>query len=233
MNYQRHPQLIDQLAAEYVLGTLRHRARRRFETWMTEEPIVRYHVEFWQNKLHPLLHAVPPLTPPARVWTAIENGLFRRPASSTSWWDNSALWRWLGGAAVACSLLLSAWVVIGLQSPAPEPAYIAVLSDAGQKPGIVVSYDAATHQLHLSRMTLSAQPTQKDQELWVINGSSAPVSLGVVPNSRSVTVVLQPEQYALLQKAGALAISLEPDGGSPTGAPTGPVLWSGAIAGKV
>lgn len=233
MNYQRHPELQSRLAAEYVLGTLRHGARRRFETWMTEEPIVRYHVEFWQNKLHPLLHAVTPLAPPARVWTAIENSLFRRATASTSWWDNSALWRWLGGAAVACSLLLAAWVVVGLQRPASEAAYIAVLNDAGQKPSIVVSYDAASQQLRLSRMTVTALPSQKDLELWLINGSSAPVSLGVVANSRTVTVALRPEQFALLQKAGALAISLEPDGGSPTGAPTGPVLWSGAIAGKV
>lgn len=236
MNYRRYPQLTDRLAAEYVLGTLRHGARRRFEYWMEEEPMVKRQVEFWQNKLHPLLHAVRPVDPPARVWAGIEQRLFtRRQADAPApWWNSVRLWRWMGGAATACSLLLAVWLVRLIQAPHPEPVYIAVLGDTQQQAPIVVRYDTEHRQLQLARLQAASLPSRKDLELWLIPADNgAPISLGVVPNQALATVELGAEQQAQLQRSKALAISLEPQGGSPTGAPTGPVLWSGAIAGKV
>ena len=55
-------ELLDRLAAEYVLGTLRGRARRRFESWLVS-PQVGALVKAWENRLaglEPNLQIVPP-----------------------------------------------------------------------------------------------------------------------------------------------------------------------------
>lgn len=224
MNYRAHAELTSRLAAEYVLGTLRHRARRRFETWMAEEPTVQRQVDFWQRKLSPMLHATTPVQPPPRVWQAIEQRVQGRPQGTQAGW-----WRWLGVAGLACSLMLAVWVV-HLQQQAVVPAYIAVLNNSEQQPGYVVALDARGHELQLSALRPTALNASQDLELWVIPPTGAPVSLGVLARNGPARVPLLPAQERLLQQAQALAISLEPRGGSPTGAPTGPVLWSGGIA---
>lgn len=224
MNYRRNSELTSRLAAEYVLGTLRHRARRRFETWMAEEPAVKRQVDFWQRKLSPMLHLAPAVNPPERVWRAIEQRLHGRPAAGGGWW------RWLTAAAVACSLLLAIWVGVLLQQPVSPPAYIAVLNNSEQQPGYVVSYDASGHELQLSALRPQALDASQDLELWIIPPAGGPVSLGVLARDVTSRIALQPAQERLLQQAQALAISLEPRGGSTTGAPTGPVVWSGGIA---
>ena len=57
----------------------------------------------------------------------------------------------------------------------------------------------------------------------------APRSLGVV-NAMQDSEVRKPELDRLLADGAAFAISKEPKGGSPSGAPTGPILCSGVIA---
>ena len=44
--------LLDRLAAEYVLGTLRYRARKRFERWLLS-PQVGALVSAWEDRLVP------------------------------------------------------------------------------------------------------------------------------------------------------------------------------------
>lgn len=227
MNFRRNPTLTQRLAGEYVLGTLRGPARRRFETWMMEEAMVQRQVDEWQSRLLPLLHAAPPAAPPARVWRAVERRLFGTPA--TTWWDNARWWRWLAGATLACSVALVSWSTWRLQQPAALPAPIAILNNDHQQAGIVVSYDATRGTLQLAQLQPAALPAQRTMELWLIPPSNVPQSLGVVGNGRTISVQLTPAQQARLREATALALSLEPAGGSPTGAPTGPILWSGGL----
>jgi anti-sigma-K factor RskA len=66
-------------------------------------------------------------------------------------------------------------------------------------------------------------------ELWVIPGKGqAPRSLGLLPETGSRAVALPEEIRRALTSSAALAISLEPAGGSPTRLPIGPVLYQGA-----
>ncbi|MFG5408793.1 hypothetical protein ABXN37_12720 [Piscinibacter sakaiensis] len=67
-----HPALADRLAADYVAGTLRGAARRRFEALLPAHPGLRHAVEAWQDRLLPLTGSVEPQTPPAVVWQRIQ-----------------------------------------------------------------------------------------------------------------------------------------------------------------
>ena len=72
MRYRDKPELQERLAAEYVLGTLRGRARIRFEDWARNDAAVRLRVEAWQARLSPLTETIAPVRPPRRVWKGIE-----------------------------------------------------------------------------------------------------------------------------------------------------------------
>ena len=83
MDYSR-PDLADRLAAEYVAGTLRGRARRRFEALLPAHPALRAAVRAWQERLMPLTAASTPMQPPARGLAAHRGAHRRRRAAATA-----------------------------------------------------------------------------------------------------------------------------------------------------
>ena len=66
MNYA-DPELNDQLAAEYALGTLRGPARRRFERRLSDDTYLRDLAEDWELRLNLLAESAPAVAPPART----------------------------------------------------------------------------------------------------------------------------------------------------------------------
>jgi anti-sigma-K factor RskA len=53
------------------------------------------------------------------------------------------------------------------------------------------------------------------------------VSLGLISTHETQTLTVAEQLAPRLDEAWGLAMSLEPKGGSPTGVPTGPVLYKG------
>jgi len=213
-------ELVDRLAAEYVLGTLRHRARRRFERWLLS-PQVAAIVKAWEDRLAGLEPQLAPVTPPATVWQGIEDKLElrrmqRRPAA-----------HWL---AIAASLAF--FVVAGILLTHRQPPDVPQLARTQQS---LLQADPQTiywrveilgdHQeLRLQAQNVYELPVGKAHELWALPEGGAPVSLGLLPKTGEQHRVLTPAQQKALVGAKQIAVSLEPAGGSPTGAPTGPVL---------
>lgn len=232
-----HPDLRHALAASHVLGTLRGAARRRFVRLMETDAPLRELVAQWEAFLTPLADRVQPVEPPARVWKAIEARIARsQPAGATKlqaasegWWENLAFWRNWGLAAtgLAAALLVSTLVFRPAPVPVPEPAMVAVLSTPENVPRMIVEQKPGMLQVKMVKGWPTL--TENDIELWVVPKEGAPRSLGVV-NAMQDTEVRKPELDRLLADGAAFAISKEPKGGSPSGAPTGPILCSGVIA---
>ena len=127
MDYSR-PELADRLAAEYVTGTLRGPARRRFEALLPAHPNLRNAVRQWQDRLMPLTLSIAAKTPSAGVWKRIEAqiGGAAKPAkvaTSTSWWSGLAFWRGLSGVATVAALAL----LVMVNTPAPTLAPVVVV----------------------------------------------------------------------------------------------------------
>jgi len=234
MDYS-HPQLADRLAAEYVAGTLRGPARRRFESLLPAHPLLRQAVRDWQTRLMPLTVSVDPEKPPAAVWQRIEarlgGGAAPRVAKPqpVGWWQRLALWR--GIAAVASVAALSLAVLLASPGPAQAPIVVVLNSTGQTADGAVVpatfvasiSGDGrALVTKPVSQVTLRAD---RALELWAVPGQGAPRSLGLI-SPQGTTIV---KKGKVLDNTDALAVSLEPPGGSTTGAPTGPVLWAGKL----
>ncbi|MFZ5790088.1 MAG: anti-sigma factor [Pseudomonadota bacterium] len=250
-------ELRDRLAAEYALGTLRGHARRRFERLMAGDPALARLAEDWALRLDPLAAAASKVEPPAAVWRGIERRLgpspqrqqatdrsglsrrrtlqerlFGRPAESVpslataGLWYCVGFWRGLGLSAAALALALLIYVLAGPVG-GPHATYVALLADAANKPVVVANLDLTEGRLTLDAARLPAPEAGKSLELWILPPAGPPRSLGVMPSG---TVRLALDARAMADLAhGGLAVSLEPASGSPTGLPTGPVLYSGAV----
>lgn len=221
--------LAQALAAEYVVGTLRGRARRRFEAIMGADPAVETIVREWERGLTPLAERVPAVEPPARVWKAIESRIGAPGQASRGSWNSLGFWRSFGLlAGGVASVLLAAFLFIS-SGPRGEPLFVAVLTAPDSAPRMVVSM----HSPNLLRVRMVkpwADADNKSLELWVLPKEGAPRSLGLVANAAGDTMITIESTDPRVRGANALAVSLEPRGGSPTKQPTGPVLCSGVIA---
>ncbi|TAK16293.1 MAG: hypothetical protein EPO38_02310 [Rhizorhabdus sp.] len=221
---------IEMIAGEYVLGTLDAAEHKAFQRRLLTDPDAVAAVSGWQDRLSPLLLAVPEATPAPALWNRIEGG--SRPAN-----DNAALRRWQAATAAAA---LMAIVSTGMAlRPRPQPATtqvaqqteaplfrtVAALSEQGGAPALLVTYDKASRKMRVMPVNVTPRPGHS-LELWVIAGKAAPRSIGLMREGGATAL----DQMAIdLQQDNTIAVSVEPKGGSPTGLPTGPVIYSGRM----
>ncbi|WP_285419262.1 anti-sigma factor [Pseudomonas sp. efr-133-TYG-5] len=221
MNYQT-PALRRALAADYAIGLMSTAARRRFEQLLLDDAALRAELAQWQDSLASLTAAVPEQAVPERVWHAvtarIEPQVLHVP-EKRPWWT----WLRLTVAVGSVALL----VFVGALYNRDDARYRATLLSADAQPALKV--EAHENYLQVEPLTLAAVDPSRSLELWAIAPDGKPISLGVIPAGGKGKVELSAAQKALIGKPIALAVSLEPKGGSPTGQPTGPVLYQGAL----
>lgn len=203
-------------AAERALGTLpkveesdQDRALRRV----------------WDARLAPLLDDIEPVLPPTglleRIERSLDNGavlselaMHRRKART---------WRVVAGIATAVAAVLA--VYVGLTTSVGDaPRYVAVVtSDADETVGLIIEIDTATGEATIIPVGLTP-PAGQSYEMWHLpEGAERPVSIGLLPDDPI-------ERPAFEAGLGDLfAISLEPQGGSPSGQPTLPVYHGRAV----
>lgn len=221
MNYAKET-LCNALAAEYVLGTLKGKARQRYETLMMENQTIRETTWLWEQHLNGMGEGLKPVQPPPAVWNNIQqklgwvaqadNVVTLKPEKS-----NNKRWQVLAGLSTAAVLLIV--LLMPLTQPAVEPniSSVAVVTDQAHQPLWLIEL-SDNHIFTRATSNLVAQQN-KDYELWMVpDDGSAPVSLGLLPKSGDVQLV-RPSQLTLAG-VSALAVSLEPLGGSPSGSPT-------------
>lgn len=218
-----NPDLRERLAAEYALGTLRGRARLRLRRWLRQDPALARAVAQWEQRLAPMASSIPPVAPPARVWREIESRITQaKPGLS--------LWRSLGLLASGAAAALLAVALLLPPSDRKEnlpPSYIAVLSDPKTQRAVMeVSAGRKETTLQVKLLDPKIRVAQRSLQLWAVPRQGAPRSLGLVETEKTVLKLLASADQAL-GDIPSLAVSLEPEGGSPTGSPTGPVLYSG------
>jgi anti-sigma-K factor RskA len=229
MKLRGNEPLRERLAAEYVLGTLRGRARRRFEGLMHDDAALRRTTREWQERLGAMAEFAPPVAPDKRVWRAIESRLgLRLAAPRWQFWSHGslALWRTLGLASSALAALLLVTVLHDRPNTA-RMSDIASLTDEEARPALVVTADRARGLMTVKVVASVPLTAQQALQLWAVPREGKPRSLGVLGANRELTLPLPAN--AIGADVAVLAVSLEPKGGSrnPDG-PSGPVLYKGA-----
>jgi anti-sigma-K factor RskA len=221
------PEDRDARVAEYVLGTLAGEERVAFEAELARDETLRRAVAAWSDRLQPLADSVAPVAPPL----ALRDRILARIGGAERETERFSIIRWLAwtfgasalGAAVAVAL------VFLLTPQPPELGGYAMLREQTDSQNVVVfQIDKGHSQVVLFAQTVSAG-ADKDYELWVLPPGKSPVSLGVLKAEERIERPIDQMRAALIQPGTMLAISLEPSGGSATGAPTGPVLYTGVF----
>jgi len=232
MDYAR-PALVEALAAQYVAGTLRGPARGRFEALLPSHPALQAAVREWQLRLMPLTGVLQPQTPSARVWQAIERRLWPAAAAAAQppWWSRLAVWR--GVSALASVAVVTLAVLLASPPPALAPVVVVLAStgaDAGTAGTFVASFSGDGRALVTRPLQPVALQAGRVFELWSVPPEGAPRSLGLISAS-GATVLQRQKLPATVLRGGtaALAVSIEPPGGSTTGAPSGPVVFVGKL----
>jgi anti-sigma-K factor RskA len=217
---QDNRELVDRLAAEYALGTLRGLARRRFERWRASTPFVDQRCRFWEERLMHLAKGLTPVLPPAHVWPAIRRRL-NLPTRESSV-------RRVRAFALAASVVL----VVGLAAllywrgpPAVRATAVATISAKSGERIWQLEIFGHADRLVAHAAKLPAHPAGFGYELWALPKGAAPVSLGMLPAAGASTRTLTAIQKRALALSSQVAVSIEPLGGSPTGQPTGAIAF--------
>lgn len=221
----------DALAAEYVLGVLAADERQAAALRAERDPAFARLVEAWQVRLSPLDAGYAEVEAPASAKAAIDRRLFSSRAARqdrSGLWSSLAFWRGLAAAAVAALVLAVAVPYLRTSHSPPQVELVASLAAEGSDVRYVAVYDGVRNEVRLFRLA-GRLASDKDFELWLIEGKNAPVSVGVVPAGTTAQLTPSTLVQEKLAQGAVLAISLEPKGGSPTGQPTGPVVAAGDL----
>jgi len=221
----------DLLIAEYVLGVLDRDACKEVEALVARDPAMQAALAAWQRQFEGWLGQVPEASPPDRTWQRIEAQLFRnepsRQQARRSGWHSVGFWRWTT-AALAAGLIVA---VFNLGMPGHRVA-TTLLARLEQRDGDVLF----TATVQPGERAVLFVPTRasywKDHsaQAWLIGKDGKPHSLGLLPSNAAADLAIPAEFAASLGDGAVLAVSLEPESGSPTGLPTGPVIAQGKIS---
>jgi anti-sigma-K factor RskA len=225
---------VDGLAAEYVLGTLAADERRVVDARLPGDGRLRAAIANWRRRLEPLDERLPAVAPRrdllADIWARID--AVAGPAEGDNIVDlraRVARWRRIAFVSGAIAAGLAALVVGREVTRPPGGSLVAVLQADGKAPAFLAAVDLSRGFIAIRRY--GAEPVSgRNYELWAIGGGRvAPQSLGVVDAGLQIPA----DRLGRLDRAilddTTFAVSLEPVGGSPTGAPTGPVVFTGKL----
>jgi anti-sigma-K factor RskA len=224
---------LDALAAQYALGTLSAGARRRLAKIAAKDRSVGAAMRDWELRLGALADGVQPVVPAPRVWEGICKRLGLTVADAgrqapTSWWTSLSLWRGLALAGFALAFAL-ATTLLAPPAERTDERIVVVLAGQDQKPAFIASAERGGRFLTVKAIGALNIPAERALELWALPDGKDPRSLGVISTTGVARVPLGASAGVALQGVPALAVSVEPPGGSPTGKPTGPVICSGAV----
>jgi anti-sigma-K factor RskA len=233
MNLSRPDRLprLDALAASYALGTLPFRARMRLAKIARTDTVVASTIRAWEQRLSPFAEAAPPITPPPQVWRliALRLGLDTvRPSARGPWWTRVEFWRGFAIASFVAAVALGVTLMAPSERPAEQPIVV-VLAGEDAKPALLATLARNSRVMTVKSVGGAPVPSDKSLELWMLPEGQAPRSLGVLPATGVGRVTLPALPDVAFANVPALAVSLENRGGSTTGAPQGPVLYTGRI----
>lgn len=215
-------------AGEYVIGTLRGRKRAAFERVLADSPLLRAEVLAWEARLVGLHDTTAPVQPPQRVWLGIEDAITpperAEHALAMDWWHSLTIWRGLAAAALLALVVVALPPLLKLPPQGEVPPVVnLVVRDAERQPLWMLSADWRTRELAVTPVAGTAAAIGKSHELWWLPvDDGVPLSLGLLDGDERRTVLPAGAEW---RRSKAFAVSLEPAGGSPTGVPTGPVLY--------
>jgi anti-sigma-K factor RskA len=233
MNHAMTPQEKETLIADYVLGTLDGDAHAQAERLMLTDAAFARDVEQWRVRLADFDRTAEIMAPPEALWTRIDSELARPAAAPSSpgrlaaFWNSLPAWRAIGLAAAGIAVALTVGLGFAVREAQRTPQMIAILVNGDQAGAVVHVFNDG--RATLLPLTSIAVPSDRSLQVWTLpSRERGPVSVGLMEQAKTLALSLKdvpaPGANQLFE------ITLEPKGGSPTGRPTGPILFKGLTA---
>jgi anti-sigma-K factor RskA len=231
----------DDLAAEYVLGTLDAAERAEVERRLRIDVQLARAVAAWERRFEPLLDTMEPVEPPPDALAVINARIDANPESTAP--QDSPMaeivhlrrrvrnWRIATIAASAIAATLALFIGVYDAPEVTDERFVAVLEGDSRNPAFVAAVNVKDRSIMVLRVggELAAAPGHS-HELWALGGGrAAPQSLGLLDASASIPADKLGQLDPSTLETTSFAVSLEPEGGSLTGQPTGPVMFSGKL----
>ena len=224
MDYGR-PDLADRLAAEYVAGTLRDGARRRFESLLPAHALLRSATQEWQDRLMPLTAVLAPIQPSGEVWRRVSERIEGGQAKAApSAWQRLSFWRGLSAFASVAAIGLA--VLLANPGAVPPPVVVVLAATnavpGGAQPASLVASISGDGATLVARpiVPVSVQ-ADRSLELWAVPKAGAPDFMS--------TLLVKPP-YATGAPGRTSCVKAMPASASAFCCATAPTIVTGAIA---
>lgn len=221
------------LIADYVLGTLDGETLAQAERLMTIDAVFARDVEEWRARLADFDRTADVMAPPEALWSRIDGALAHplatpaAPGFFAQMWNSLPAWRAIGLAAAGVAVALTVGLGFAVREAQRTPQMIAILVD-GDKAGAVVHIFNDGRAV-LMPLTSIAVPSDRSLQVWTLpSRERGPVSVGLMETAKTLALSLKDVPAPAANQL--FEITLEPKGGSPTGRPTGPILFKGLTA---
>lgn len=225
------PDDLQALAGEYVLGLLDPAETREVERRMTQDMALRDAVAAWRDRFLEIDASAAPVPPSAHLWQRIADEIAApqaRPAQAAkpALWSRLGFWRGLSVAGAVLSALLAIFSGMLIQQMQPRPVAVAVLQADDATPGAIIEA-FADGSVRLVPLRAIDVPPGRALQVWTLwDRARGPVPLGLMPRAEERRLARGDNLPMPIDKQ-LYEITLEPASGSPTGRPTGPVLYKG------
>jgi anti-sigma-K factor RskA len=238
------------MAGDYVMGLLDGAEHTVAEQRLATDPSFAHAVSAWRARLADLDLTAEETPPSPALWQRIADATRTAPIDAlpsaraalrgATLWHDIKFWR-VAGIGGSLAALLFAVIMIGALTTSrhlrhdlialaqSKPVYVAVLvNDATKEAGAIVNA-FSNGRVELIPLRPIEVPAGRTLQVWTLwDRGIGPKSIGLSGQSR--TLQLNLESLPETVQNQLFEITLEPEGGSPIGRPTGPILFKGNAA---
>lgn len=215
-----NPVLQDRLAADYVMGNMHGKARRRLEKLIHEYPPIQTCIATWTECLNQLNHELEPVTPPQQVWDNISQSIdgIKTPSHGKKW-------SWLNMSAYAATLVLSITLVYNLPVQQPQQNVV-VVNNKKEQPVWIIKSSVKSKRIMVKTIKQMNMPENKVCVLWLVWKDGKTQSVGVLSDDPGERMMMLPPVMARKPERAEIAVSIE-NMNSSMESPGGKVVFKG------
>ena len=235
----QNPEVFEQLAIEYAVGSLHGRARKRFEVLMDTHFYLQAVVDAYDNKFANLVELLPDENPSDKVWNNIEAHIKQSKKENkqantsqtkkTPWWKTRFFKQGFGMAFMA--LVIAGALFLNPMTGTPvATAYSAVLESDANEAIAITRINQADMKLSIDVMKPMKIDDSMELTLWCHpKDGGMPMKMGTISKTGKTELKISKEEWRNMKDVGMLAVSIEHKSKTLLKKPSGKVILKGQL----
>lgn len=228
----QNPEVFEQLAIEYAVGSMRGRARKRFEILMDTHFYLKATVEAYENKFANLVELLPETKAPDTVWQGIEAHIEAntlQEEEKTPWWKANFFKQ--GFAMAAMALIVTAVMLYNPMTEHSPISYSAMLESDSKGPMAFTKIEKSDMMLKIDIMKDVQVADDMELTLWCHpKKGGAPMKMGTISKHGKTEIKISEEEFKNMKNVGLLSVTVEHKGNKTVQKPTGKVILKGQLS---